>query len=86
MSANRREEMQIDLEQMNSDQVPQIEVMTYRKCVMMALLSMVSTIFAIIAIFGFQGSEFVYLKQGATFSCPRFAHNLAVEHDHSFMS
>ena len=49
--------------------------MTGRKALGLGLLSAYCLIFGPIACFGYTGDEYVYLPQGATFSCARAAHS-----------
>ena len=78
----------IELSSTDHIQVPNLEVLTAKKVSVLALLSLFSLIFALIALLASpnSSSDDVYFEQGNTFSCSRSAYMFtdAGNHDHDF--
>jgi len=65
-------------------QQPNIEVMTKRKCICLAIISGLSLVFALISLLSYNGPMYDYIKQHETFACSKSAHTVKSDHDHSF--
>ena len=78
----------IELSSTDHIQMPNVEVLTAKKVSFLALLSLCSLIFALVALFASptSSSDDIYFEQGNIFSCSHSAYMFtdAGNHDHDF--
>ena len=58
--------------------------MTKKRAICLATFSLLSLVYGLVSIFGYTGSEYIYIGQGETFSCSRSAYTVVSSHDHDF--